>query len=138
MPLQNYAPGQVGTLAVALANTAKLMASDPALAEAQAREILKIVPTNGHAMLLLGTALRAQGQLQAPIGVLKPLATNLPNSAATQFEYGLALGDSGDIAVAIDALTRVVTLDPKHASAWRALGDQEDAGGRRSGRAQGL
>ncbi len=125
MPLQDYVSGQVGTVAAALANTAKLMAAEPALAEAQAREILKIVPTNGQAMLLLGTALRAQGKLQAAIGVLKPLATNLPNSAATQFEYGVVLCDSGDIAMAIDVLTRVVALDPKHASAWRALGDQK-------------
>ena len=115
----------VGTVSVALANAAKLLTVNPALAETQAREILRIVPTNGQALLLLGAALRAQGKVAAAIEILKPLATQLPKSGATLFEYGLALGDSGDTGNAIDILTRVVTLDPKHASAWRALGDQK-------------
>ena len=60
MPRQ--ASEQVGTLSSALANAAKLLAVKPVLAEKQAREILKAVPGNGQALLLLGAALRAQDE----------------------------------------------------------------------------
>ena len=51
----------VGTLEVALAHTARLLARDAAAAEAQAREILKAMPDQPAALRLLGDALRRQG-----------------------------------------------------------------------------
>ncbi len=114
-----------GTLSAALTNAAKLLAVNPSLAEEQAREILKVVPGNGPALLLLGAALRGQGKIAAALDQLRPLAKSQPNAAAVQFEYGLALGDAGESGKAIEVLSRVVRLEPNHASAWRALGDQK-------------
>ena len=122
MPRQ--ASEQVGTLSSALANAAKLLAVKPVLAEKQAREILKAVPGNGQALLLLGAALRAQDEFVPALEILAPLAAAQAKSPAVQFEYGLTLAGSGDVRKAIDVLSRVVMLDPGHASAWRALGDQ--------------
>jgi hypothetical protein len=51
----------VGTLDTALAHTARLLPADPALAEAQAREILKVVRDHPRALQLLAAALRRHG-----------------------------------------------------------------------------
>lgn len=55
----------VGTLDVALAHTARLLAQDAALAEAQAREILKAAGEHPRALQLLAAALRRQGDTAA-------------------------------------------------------------------------
>jgi len=55
----------VGTLEVALEHAARLLPADAAAAEAQAREILKVVPEHPHALRLLGAALRRQGEIEA-------------------------------------------------------------------------
>ncbi|HEV2561749.1 MAG TPA: sulfotransferase [Rhizomicrobium sp.] len=126
-------PEPTGPLPAALANAARLLAVNPPLAEEQLREILKVVPDNGPAFLLLGAALRAQGKLIAALEILEPLAGLQPKSAPVQFEYGLALADAGHGRKAIAALARVVALEPKHTSAWRVLGDQKTLGGDESG-----
>ncbi len=113
-----------GTLAAALANAAKLMATQPALAEEQAREILKSFPTNRNARMLLGVALRNQGQAGAARALIEPLATGADAPVVVLLEYGLVLGDLGDGAGAIDVLSRVVKQQPGHGQAWRALADQ--------------
>ena len=122
-------PASVGTVSVALANALKLLANDPALAEEQAREILKAIPGNIQALLLLGSALRGQGKLVAALEILEPVAATQPKSAVAQFAYGLALAEAGDHGKAINALSRVVALDPNHATAWRALADQKKLAG---------
>jgi tetratricopeptide (TPR) repeat protein len=55
----------VGTLEIALEHTARLLPHDPAAAEAQAREILKVVGEHPQALRLLGAALRRQGETEA-------------------------------------------------------------------------
>lgn len=55
----------VGTIEVALAHAARLLAQDPQLAQAQAEEILKVAPEHPHALRLLGAALRRQGETEA-------------------------------------------------------------------------
>jgi tetratricopeptide (TPR) repeat protein len=50
---------------VALAHAARLLAQDPALAETQANEILKVDPDHPHALRLLAAAMRRQGETQA-------------------------------------------------------------------------
>ena len=114
----------VGTLAVALAHAARLMDTDPALAEEQAREILKAVPGDPRARLLLGAALRAQDRPVEAEPVLAALAAQEPGFAAAQFELGLVLAALGRGPAAIKALRSAVRLDPSLAPAWRALGDQ--------------
>ena len=113
-----------GTLATALAHAARLLAVDPSLAEQQSREILKVVPGHPEALWLLGAALRGQGDLDAALEVLAPLAEAQPKAAVVQFEHGLALAGLGRSPEAIQALTRATGLDPKLAAAWRALGDE--------------
>jgi tetratricopeptide (TPR) repeat protein len=112
-----------GTLQTALANAARLLAADPALAEEQAREILNVVSGNPDALILLGAALRRQGKAIAAHDVLEPVAALHANSPAAHFELGLVLSDLGENDLAIRSLSRAVKLNRKHPQAWRALGD---------------
>ncbi|HUJ47168.1 MAG TPA: sulfotransferase [Rhizomicrobium sp.] len=112
-----------GNLATALTNAAQLIERDPVLAEEQAREILKVVPGHPEALRLLASALRLQGRVPEAVDILSGLAKNRPSVAAIQLEYALALGDAGRTRDAVVALRRVVQLEPRHAQAWRQLGD---------------
>jgi outer membrane receptor protein involved in Fe transport len=56
----------VGSLDVALNHTARLLATQPALAAEQASEILKVVPGHPLATLFLGPARRACGDPAPP------------------------------------------------------------------------
>lgn len=113
----------VGTLAIALAHTERLLTSEPALAAEQAMEILKSVPGHPAAQLLLGAARRRMGDLAGALTVLEPLASSQPGAFAAHYELGLALGAArrGDEAVA--ALRRTLDLKPDFGDAWRALAD---------------
>ena len=122
-----------GTLATALAHAERLLAKDPRLAAEQAAEILKVVPGNPHALLMLGAAYRAGGDAAAARGILAPLARAHPNWAEAQFELGLALAGVGDSAPATSALQRATELKPDMVEAWRALGDQFTLAGDREG-----
>jgi len=116
---------QTGTLAAALAQTAKLLnEARPDLAAAQAREILKAMPDHPQALLLLGAALRLEGDTPAARALLEALAQSQPRATEVFFELGLARSELGETKTAIDALLRAVALNPKHAHAWRALGDE--------------
>ena len=126
----------VGSLAVALDHTARLLVSDPALAEQQAREILRAVPGHPQAQLLLGAALRTKGDLSAALAVLEPLARNQPNAAVAHFELGRTLGALGRTGEAATALKRATTLNPRLTDAWRELGDALSLLGDEAGAAQ--
>ena len=114
----------VGTLEVALSHAARLMACDPAMAETQAREILKAVPGHPQALLLLGAALRSQGELSAALAVLEPLAADQPRAAVAQFELGRVLAGLGRTGEAAAAQLRAVGLNHRLTDAWRELGEQ--------------
>ena len=111
-------------MATALHHAARLLASSPPMAEAQAREILKVVPGHAEASLLLGAALRRQGRGGAAREVLAPLALAHPRWARAHLELGLALGTLGRSRDAIEALARATHADPDLAAAWGALGDE--------------
>ena len=117
------APEAVGTLEIALGRAAQLLASDPALAIEQANEILKVVPGQAAATLILGAANRAAGKLTMALAVLEPLSRAHPAWAGAHYERALALGLVGERDRAIAALRRAVELKPGHGDAWRALGD---------------
>jgi tetratricopeptide (TPR) repeat protein len=123
----------VGTLATALAHTARLLSTDPAMAEEQAREILKVVPGHPQARLLLGVALRARDRTAEARAVLEPLARDESGWAAAQFELGQTQAALGDSAGAVAALRRAVRIDPALGSAWRALGDELSLAGDEAG-----
>ncbi|HEY1962619.1 MAG TPA: tetratricopeptide repeat protein, partial [Rhizomicrobium sp.] len=133
--MSNQGAVATGSLATALMHAERLLARAPALAEAQAREILRAVPNQPEALRLLSVALRTQGHARQAVEVLAPLAKAQPKSAALQYELGLAFGEAGQLPESIAALRRAVRLDAQHPHAWRALGDQLTLAGDESGAA---
>ncbi|MBV9571858.1 MAG: sulfotransferase [Alphaproteobacteria bacterium] len=131
--MNTVASEPTGSLAVALAHASRLLERDPTLAEAQAREILKVVPGQTEALLVLASAVRAKGQPQAAVEVLRPAILAHPKSVSLNYGLALALADAGDSRRAIAAFRRVVGLDSKHPHAWRCLGDQLLLAGEASG-----
>ncbi|MEW5834272.1 MAG: sulfotransferase [Pseudomonadota bacterium] len=117
------AAAATGSLEQALEHAGRLLARDPAMAEAQAGEILKAVPEHPPTLQLLAAARAAQGNLTGALAVLEPLAASQPKWAAVQFELGLALSQAGRLDHAIAALRRAVALKPDLPQAWRLLAD---------------
>jgi predicted Zn-dependent protease len=113
-----------GTLSAALAAAAELLGTNPAAAEKRASNILKTVPGQHQALLLLVSARLAQGDMAGARAMLELSARAQPKLAAVQYELGLLLGDLDEHDAAIAVLSRVVELEPEHPAAWRALGDQ--------------
>jgi len=60
----------VGTLEVALAHASRLLATRPGLAVEQAREILKVVPRQAQALVVLGLGRAATGDVDGSIDAL--------------------------------------------------------------------
>ncbi|TLZ64295.1 MAG: tetratricopeptide repeat protein, partial [Gammaproteobacteria bacterium] len=119
----------VGSVDLALAHARRLLEKSPPLAAEQAGEILRALPGEPRARLILGAARRLIGQLQAALEVLEPLAREQPRAAAVHLELGAALGEAGRGPEAITALRRAVALKPDLADGWRLLADQLDAAG---------
>jgi predicted Zn-dependent protease len=118
-----------GSVEIALAHAARLLARDPALAAQQAREILEVVPGHPRARLILGAAHRIVGQTQAALGVLEPLVREHPDSSPAHLELGIALSEGGRAGDALTVLRRAVQLKPDSPDGWRLLADQLDAEG---------
>jgi len=122
-----------GTLATALAHGSRLLASDPAMAEAQAREILGAYPGHPEALLLLAASQRVQGRPEAAVETLEPVVRALPAWPPGHLEVGLAMAELGHGKTAAAALRRATALEPRLIPAWRALAEQlralgDDAG----------
>jgi tetratricopeptide (TPR) repeat protein len=118
------APEQRGSLATALAHAQKLLAAKPALAEEQAREILKAVPGHPDATLILASARRAQDDDAGAWPILEALARAQPHNAQVHFEFGSVLAALGKSRGAIIALSHAASLAPDNPAIWRVLGDQ--------------
>jgi tetratricopeptide (TPR) repeat protein len=116
-------PDPVGTLDVALEHTARLLRQDPAAAAEQALEILKAVPGQPMAQLLLAVARRSAGHAAEAVQILTALTAQQPRWAAAHYELAVSFGADrkGDEAVA--ALRRALELKPDLHDAWRALAD---------------
>jgi tetratricopeptide (TPR) repeat protein len=112
-----------GTLNDALDRAAKLLPANPALAERQAEEILKVVPNDPRAVLVVGMARRRQGDPAGARAVLEPLARGQPRSAQTHHELGMVLAALGQEAAALESLRRAVALNRQLPEAWRTIGD---------------
>jgi len=113
----------VGTLATALKHAEQLLNSDPSLAAEQAHEILKAVPQQPNAMLMLGAAQRLSGNVDAAILTLQELVRLYPQAALAQLELGLAYGAVRQGDAAVSHLRHAVALKPELSTAWLALGD---------------
>jgi predicted Zn-dependent protease len=116
----------LGSVEVALAHATRLLQSNPLLAAEQASEILRAVPGNPLATLLLGVARRSGGDAAGAAEVLAALVAIHPQWALAHYELALALalGGAEHNAAAIAALQRAVQLKPDLVDAWRALGDE--------------
>ncbi len=112
-----------GSLSDALDRAAKLLPANPALAERQAEEILKVVPNDPRAVLVVGMARRRRGDAAGARAVLEPLARAQPRSAQTHFELGMVLAALGREADAMGALRHAVGLKRELPEAWRTIGD---------------
>jgi tetratricopeptide (TPR) repeat protein len=119
----------VGSLEVALAHTVRLLDRDPRLAAEQATEILKAIPGQRNATLLLGIARRAAGDLEGAASLLSSLAAAHSPWAPAHYELGVTLGALGRGEEAVAALRRAVELNPALADAWRTLADHLNAMG---------
>jgi predicted Zn-dependent protease len=118
-----------GTLDQALDRALRLMASSPALAERQGREILSVVPGEPRARLVIGMARRRLGDLAGAREMLEPLAAEQPRSAQIAYELGEALLASRDLPAAIASLKRATSLKRDLVPGWRALADALAAAG---------
>jgi len=114
----------LGSLEVALQHAARLLSAQPALAAEQAAEILKVVPGQPVAMLLLARAQRAGGDHARALAGLEELCARQSDWAEAHYELGVTLGGCGKGEAAIAALRRSVALEPRSPDAWRALADQ--------------
>jgi tetratricopeptide (TPR) repeat protein len=108
---------------IALRQAASLMDSNPALAEQQAREILKPFPNEINALALLGAALRAQRKFEAALEVLQRAVKRNPKLGLARQEIGMALLAAGRGAEAVDHLRKAVEILPDSPVAWKALAD---------------
>ena len=71
---------ETGTLARAIEQTTRLLDKRPDLAEEQANEILKVIPGQPHALMLLAQARRAQGNDSGARDVLAPVRHHIGQS----------------------------------------------------------
>ena len=110
--------------AAAIANAVMLLQSHPAAAERQALELLKVLPGDARARLVIGAARRRLGDLAAARSMLSEVAAVKPQSSEAHYELGLALAQAGERDEAIASLRRAAALEGDFAQAWRALSEQ--------------
>lgn len=118
-----------GSLAVALDHARRLLDTKPMLAEQQANEILRVLPENPEAALILGIAKRRMGDLDAAQTSLAALVAARPLWPTARYELGLTLAALGLPDEAQGVLTRATELNPQMSEAWRARGDLATAAG---------
>ena len=119
--------------AAAIANAVRLLASNPEAAERQAKAVLKVLPTDGRALYVIGAARRRLGDLDNAKRILIPLAAAKYESPEVHFELGLTLAEAGERAAAIQALRRAADLGTSFAEAWLALSEQLYLAGDKAG-----
>jgi tetratricopeptide (TPR) repeat protein len=115
---------QLGTVSAALANARRLLAADPALAQQQAIEIIKVAPEHAAGHLTLGLARAGLGQHRDAAAALKRAAELDPASSAAWRALGDQLtiledGPGADAAYA--QAIRASVRDPRLMDAARAL-----------------
>ncbi|MGK2924398.1 MAG: sulfotransferase [Lysobacterales bacterium] len=120
-------------LKTALADAERLLSRDPRLAAKQAEQLLESHPGSEAARRILAAACRLHGDAARSLALLQPLAWRNTDSPGFLYEYGQSLGSMGRGDEAIAALRRAVQLEPGHAAAWRALGDQLAVAGDEAG-----
>ena len=111
----------VGTLGVALEHAARLLAADPAAAEAQAREILKVVGEHPEALRLLAAALRRQGETEAAEAAdLRWVRASVRDPELVRAASALC---ENNLPVAEQALRQILAARPTDVAAIRMLAE---------------
>jgi len=108
----------------AIAEGKNFLVSDPAKAEECARSLLDKSPDDREASLLLGEALRMQGEPAKAKEILEPLAITYPDWKEVRLELARAMSTLGENRLAIAALTEAVQIDRNYSPAWSLLGEQ--------------
>ena len=90
-----------GSLGAAIEQASALLASDPAGAVRRAEAILRMVPTDPRAALIMASARRRPGDLGGARSMLEPLAKAYPGAALTAYELGLVLAAQGRLGLAL-------------------------------------
>jgi predicted Zn-dependent protease len=110
--------------AEAIQQAAETLNTDPAQAEARARELLARTPGDPAATLLLGAALRHQGRVVEALEILEPLLAAGAETGwmvyAELAQTFFALGHTRRAAVLLEP---ALELRPQWAPGWRLLGD---------------
>ncbi len=119
----SQAADPVGPLDIALAHAARLLDTRPLLAAEQAQEILKVVPDQPLASLLLARAKLRLDAVEEALPLLQSLDARQPGFAIAQCELGLTLRRLGRSGEAIACLNRAVGLQPQLGPAWLALAE---------------
>ena len=109
-------PDPIDTAATALA-------TNPALAERQARALCARAPGDPRPRLILASALRRLGRPAEAMPMLRDLAKAWPRAARTRYELGACLAELGQVADAVAQLETAVGIDPSLREAWTALED---------------
>ena len=110
-------------LETALSHANKLLAVNPSLAAQQADEILKVIPNQANALILLALAQDKLGNVDTAIANLRQLIQVQPRWAAAYLELGFILRRTGKTNDALIALQYALSLKPDLPKAWLALAD---------------
>ena len=116
----------VGTLEVALAHASRLLAVKPAVAAEQACEILKVVPQQPQALVILGRARAMAGDVDGSIDALTRAVSQRPNLPDAWLALADQLRIRGDAEAADRAYAHYIkaaTRDPRLLGAAGALCD---------------
>jgi cytochrome c-type biogenesis protein CcmH/NrfG len=116
----------IGTLQVALAHASRLLAAKPAAAAEQACEILKVIPRQPQAFLILGLARAATGDADGSIDALShavSLRPDLPDAWLALADQHRARGDAESADRAYAHYIKAATRDPRLMGAAAALCD---------------
>ncbi len=114
---------QTGDVSVALDHAGRLLERNPALARQQAEEILRILPGQPQAMIILAAALRRGGRFEAAEACLRRLISQVPGWWVAQSQLGRSLAAAGKALPALHALRRAALAAPDQNDGWQALGD---------------
>ncbi len=120
-------------LKTALRHAVSLLSVNPKLAEEQANEILKVHAESLSARHIQAAALRLQGRAEQALATITPIAEHADTDLNIRHEYAICLGANNRVDTAIAILNDIVRQDPRHASAWRSLGDYLNAAGDEQG-----
>ena len=120
-------PEIVSNLETALSHASRLLPVNPGLAAEQATEILKVLPEQPNALMLLALSQSATGESKNALDTFSKLIKFHPQWPAAHFEMGQVLARSGNYVDAISSLLNALRIKTDFPKAWLSLGDYYSA-----------